>query len=292
MSCRRCRRSAAGRALDGSRTLRRIPEGPTSDSSYCEFVALEPGEWVVQSAGNSAVGLYVAQLARHRGWRRVSVVRRPDVIEAVREAGGDVVLVDGEGLPDRVAEATEGATISLGFDAVGGSATGRIADCLGQGATLVSYGRMSGEPCAVAADAFVFRDLTMRGFWLVDWFRQTSEQERAGLYGEIARLIAEGTLHAPIHAAYDVSEIKRRWRQPKAARGRQDPDRPASPNALTRSRLLATVRRSRRAAGCHGSTSGWLRRPRRTRWNGRRRRDRISVRWTCGTRVWNAGSSP
>ena len=39
-------------------------------------------------------------------------------------------------------------------------------------------------------------------------FRYTSEQERAGLYGEIAKLIASGTLYAPIHATYDVSEIK------------------------------------------------------------------------------------
>jgi mitochondrial enoyl-[acyl-carrier protein] reductase / trans-2-enoyl-CoA reductase len=181
---------------------------PTASLLLSEFVALEPGEWVIQTAGNSAVGLYVAQLARHRGWRSVSVVRRPDVVEAAREAGADVVLVDGEDLPGRVAEATEGATIRVGFDAVGGSATGRLASCLGQGAVLVNYGRMSGEPCVVGAEAFVFRDLTMRGFWLVNWFRQTSEPERAILYGEIARLIAAGTLYAPIQATYDVSEIK------------------------------------------------------------------------------------
>jgi mitochondrial enoyl-[acyl-carrier protein] reductase / trans-2-enoyl-CoA reductase len=181
---------------------------PTASLLLSEFVQLEPGEWLIQSAGNSAVGLYVAQLARRRGWRTVSVVRRPEVVEAVSEAGGDVVLVDGEDLHARVAEATEGATIRVGFDSIGGSASGRLAECLGEGATLVSYGRMSGEPCVVWADAFVFRDLTMRGFWLVNWFRQTSRQERAALYGEIARLIAEGTLYAPIHAAYDISEIK------------------------------------------------------------------------------------
>ena len=81
-------------------------------------------------------------------------------------------------------------------------------DCLSQDATLVSYGRMSGEPCTVAVDTFVFRNLTMRGFWLVHWFRHTSEEARADLYDEIGRLIAAGTLYAPIHATYDVSEIK------------------------------------------------------------------------------------
>ena len=48
----------------------------------------------------------------------------------------------------------------------------------------------------------------MRGFWLVSWFRHTPEQERGAVVGEIAGLIATGKLYAPIHATYDVSEIK------------------------------------------------------------------------------------
>jgi NADPH:quinone reductase-like Zn-dependent oxidoreductase len=48
----------------------------------------------------------------------------------------------------------------------------------------------------------------MRGFWLVSWYRHTAEPQRAALAGEIAGLIATGRLHAPIHATYDVSEIK------------------------------------------------------------------------------------
>jgi NADPH:quinone reductase-like Zn-dependent oxidoreductase len=181
---------------------------PTAALLLSEFVRLGPDEWVLQNAANSAVGLYLVQLARHRGHRTVNVVRREDAVAVVREAGGEVVLVDGEDLAKRVSEATGGAKIRLGIDAVGGTATGRLADCLCQSATLVSYGRLSGEPCAVQPDAFVFRDLTMRGFWLVSWFRHTPEQQRAAVVREIAGLIATGKLYAPIHATYDVSEIK------------------------------------------------------------------------------------
>ena len=125
-----------------------------------------------------------------------------------KEAGGDVVVTDDDHLARRVAEATGGAEIRLGIDAVGGTATGRLADCLCRDAILVNYGRMSGAPCTVQPDAFVFRNLTLRGFWLASWFRSTPEGERAALLGEIAGLIAKGTLHAPIHATYDLSEIK------------------------------------------------------------------------------------
>ena len=181
---------------------------PTAALLLSEFVKLEPDEWVIQNAANSAVGQYLVQLAGYRGRRTVNVVRREDAAAVVRKAGGDIVLVDGEDLAKRVTEATGGAMIRLGIDAVAGTATGRLADCLCQGATLVNYGRMSGEPCALQPDAFIFRDLTMRGFWLASWFRHTPEQQRGAVVGEIATLIATGKLHAPIHATYDVSEIK------------------------------------------------------------------------------------
>jgi NADPH:quinone reductase-like Zn-dependent oxidoreductase len=126
----------------------------------------------------------------------------------VREAGGDLVLVDDEDLAERVTEATGGAKIRLGIDAVGGAATDRLTRCLGHGANLVNYGRLSGEPCILQPSAFIFRDLTVRGFWLASWFRSTPEERRAALYGEIAGLIAAGRLYAPIHATYDVGEIK------------------------------------------------------------------------------------
>jgi mitochondrial enoyl-[acyl-carrier protein] reductase / trans-2-enoyl-CoA reductase len=67
---------------------------------------------------------------------------------------------------------------------------------------------MSGEASVILPEAFIFRDLTLRGFWLRRWFRDTPEQQRRALVNEIASLIITGKLHAPIHATYDVTEIK------------------------------------------------------------------------------------
>jgi len=181
---------------------------PTASLLLSEFVKLGADDWVIQNAANSAVGVYLVQLAKHRGYRTVNVVRRESAAAAVSGAGGDVVLVDGDDLPGRVAEATGKAKIRLGIDAVGGTATGRLADCLAHGGTLVNYGSMSGEPCVVGPAALIFKELTVRGFWLSKWYQSAPEQRRGAVVGEIARLIAEGTLHAPIAATYDVSEIK------------------------------------------------------------------------------------
>lgn len=181
---------------------------PTAALLLSEYVALEQGEWVIQNAANSGVGGYLVQIARLRGYKTVSVVRRESAVAGVREAGGDVVLVDGPDLAERVREATGGAAIRLGIDAIGGAATDRLGACLAEGGVLVNYGMMSGEPCQVSPSAIVFRDVSLRGFWLAKWFRITTPAQQMALFGELTGLIVSGKLKARIAATYDLPQIR------------------------------------------------------------------------------------
>lgn len=181
---------------------------PTASLMLSEFVPLAAGDWVIQNAANSGVGSYLMQLARHRGLRTVNLVRRDSAVEATQAQGGDVVLVDGDDVALRVSEATGGAAIRLGVDAVGGAATGRLAQCLADGGTLVNYGVLSGAPCQIAPSHLIFRDLALKGFWLVKWFRNASSDAQRALYGELARLVAHGTLHARVQATYPVERVR------------------------------------------------------------------------------------
>lgn len=181
---------------------------PTAYLMLREFVDLKPGDWVIQNAANSGVGSYLIQLAKIRGLKTVNVVRRESAIDAVKAEGGDVVLVDGRDLHKRVREATGGAAIKLGIDAVAGQSTDHLAQCLAEEGVLVNYGRMSGEPCQVTPSSFVFRDVTLRGFWLAKWFQKASQAEQMQVFGELIGLIAQGKLKTRIGATYDVSEIQ------------------------------------------------------------------------------------
>ena len=181
---------------------------PTAALMLSEFVDLQPGDWVIQNAANSGVGGYLIQIARARGLKTVNVVRRDSAIPSLEGSGGDVFVVDGPELHKRVAEATGKARIRLGIDAVGGASTENLARCLCEGATLVNYGAMSGEPCQISPGSFVFRDITLRGFWLALWFRKATPQQQMALYGDLAKRIASGELHARVHATYTVDNIK------------------------------------------------------------------------------------
>lgn len=180
----------------------------TASLMLSEFVTLQPGDWVIQNVANSGVGGYLVQLAKLRGLRTVNIVRREGAVEAVKAEGGDVVVVDGDDLHKRVKAAVDGAPIRLGIDAVGGKATNRLAMCVAEGGTVLNYGLMSGEPCVVSPQSFVFNDLTLRGFWLAKWFRVAPRERQQALYGELTKLIATGQLKARVHATYPVERIQ------------------------------------------------------------------------------------
>jgi mitochondrial enoyl-[acyl-carrier protein] reductase / trans-2-enoyl-CoA reductase len=181
---------------------------PTASLLLSDFASLQPGDWVIQNSANSGVGSYVVQLARLRGFKTVNIVRRESAVAGVQEQGAEVVLVDGDDLAERVKAATGGAAIKLGIDAVGGKATMRLAACLAEGASIVNYGALSGEPCVVSPRELVFRDVSLKGFWLARWFRTTAQPKQLALLTELAGLIAAGKLSAPIQATYDVAQIK------------------------------------------------------------------------------------
>jgi NADPH:quinone reductase-like Zn-dependent oxidoreductase len=181
---------------------------PTASLLLSAFVSLQPGDWVIQNGANSGVGGYMVQLAKLRGLKTVNVVRRESAVAAVQAQGGDVVLVDGDDLAQRVETATGGAAISLGIDAVGGTATMRLAASVADGGTVVNHGALSGEPCVVSQRELVFRNVTLRGFWLAHWLRSTPKPRQSAMLTELAGHIAAGNLSTPIQATYDVAQIK------------------------------------------------------------------------------------
>ncbi|MFJ4348574.1 zinc-dependent alcohol dehydrogenase family protein [Pseudomonas sp. NPDC089401] len=181
---------------------------PTAALLLSDFVDLQPGDWIIQNAANSAVGSYVIQLAAMRGIRTVNVVRRDSAVAGVKALGGDVVVVEGEDLVAQVKAATGDAAIKLAIDAVGGASTRRLAATLAQSATVVTYGALSGAPAELSARDLVFNDVTAKGFWLARWFRTTSPAQQGKLFAELAGLVAQGKLSAPVEASYGLSRIK------------------------------------------------------------------------------------
>ncbi len=183
---------------------------PTAWLLLKTVVSLEPGDWVIQNAANSAVGQYLMQLAHLYGYKTVNVVRREGLDDLVAKAGGDVCVVDGAELGERVKAATGGADIKLAIDAVAGAATQHLADCLAENAAVANYGLLSGEPCHLSPNDIIFRNISLKGVWLTMWLRgrDSTPEQRAAVYDELRGYIIDGRLHAEVEATYPLADIK------------------------------------------------------------------------------------
>ena len=176
---------------------------PTAALLLSEYVELKPDDWVIHNAGNSGVGRSVIAFAKDRGLRTVSLVRRPELIDELVAAGGDIVLVDGAEISARVAQATGNAKIALAIDGVGGEAMLSLSSCLSPGGTLVLYYAVSSKPSLASFVDLVYRNVTIRGFWFANpAFHASPKLMEAIKTG--ARLIAEGKLHVPVAATYPL----------------------------------------------------------------------------------------
>ena len=171
------------------------------------YVSLTKNDWVIQDAANSGVGVNLIRLARADGIRTVNVVRRAELIEPLKKLGADVVIVDGPDLAQRVAKETGGAQIKIGIDAIGGSAIGRLTDCVDESGTVVNYGLLSGEPCQIDASNFIFRNIRLMGFWLAKVMREMRFDEIQAMYEKLATRIIDGTIHVEIEASYPLNKI-------------------------------------------------------------------------------------
>ena len=127
-----------------------------------EYVELGKDDWVIQNGGNSGVGRSVIAFAQEFGLRSVSLVRRPELVDELKSAGADVVLVDGPDVVKQVAAATGKAKIKLGIDGVGGDASHSVASCLTSNAKMVAYGGVSGKPAAMSPLNIIFKQVTLR----------------------------------------------------------------------------------------------------------------------------------
>src|SRR5205814_2707337 len=173
-----------------------------------DYVDLKKGDWLIQNAANSAAGRAVIQIGRELGCKTVNVVRRAELIDELRNEGGDVVLVDGETLREEVKNVTGSAEIRLGLNAVGGESALRLTNCLAAGGTLVTFGAMSLLPLKIPNGLLIFKDLRFRGIWINKWYDHATMSERMAAFRRLFEMAKRGLLKTKVEKAYPLGEAK------------------------------------------------------------------------------------
>ena len=171
------------------------------------YTHLMPGDWVGQTAANSAMGQYIIQFAKLAGLKTLNVVRRPEAAQHVLALGGDKVVLQGDSLAEQIAEALGGRELSLVLDALGDAPIGQLVPSLKVEGSAVVYALMSGEPPAFSP-AYLYKNLSFHGFWLMNWLRTATRHEIEETYQVLADLTAQNSISAKVEATYPLDRYQ------------------------------------------------------------------------------------
>jgi NADPH:quinone reductase-like Zn-dependent oxidoreductase len=119
-----------------------------------------------------------------------------------------VALIAGDGLSTRVSEALDGQQLSLVLDGEGGATVAELAQSLKFKGTVVAYSSATGAPQAVGIGDLIYRELELKGWWIVNWLRNTPRADVEATYAELAALVASGQISSTVDSAYPLADYQ------------------------------------------------------------------------------------
>jgi mitochondrial enoyl-[acyl-carrier protein] reductase / trans-2-enoyl-CoA reductase len=204
--------------LDEAQAATLFINPPTALMLLESFVELQPGDWIIQNASNSQVGMWVIQLASARGIHTLNVVRREGLEAPLHDIGADHVIVENNDYPKSIRELTGGKKPRLALNSVGGESVVNLIRCLEDGGTCVTFGGMVGDPVRFPTRFLIFNDVHLCGFWMDKWMRQHSSEEIAELYQRVFDAVVTDGLQSHIEQVFPLEQAVdaiRAFQQPR-----------------------------------------------------------------------------
>lgn len=163
------------------------------------FVELQKGDILIQNGATSAVGIYVIQISKILGFNTVNLFRERETPEATEETrnllknyGGTWCLTESEYME----RAKEIGPFKLALNCLGGKPASLLVKNLDHSGIMVTYGGMTRNPMPLPVSPFIFKDISLRGFWLSNFNLRQSASKRQLTIDQLSKWFAEKLIKA------------------------------------------------------------------------------------------------
>jgi NADPH:quinone reductase-like Zn-dependent oxidoreductase len=165
-----------------------------------EAWADRPGQPYLHTAAGSSIGKLLSSIAEDRGLPLVNLVRSDRGRDALTGQFPSIPVFSTAraGWRDEVRAALHGSASAV-LDAVGGDLSGDLLDLLGEGGTLLPYGRLGGPTMSIEALPLIRRHLQIRGVSFTSWLGRPSGERVGDIATIFARMVKRPEL-------FDVAE--------------------------------------------------------------------------------------
>ncbi len=180
---------------------------PLTAWALVELARTEGHAAAVQTAAASSLGVMMVRIANRANLPLINIVRREEQAAMLREQGAMHVLNSSDpAFAQQLADVCEYLRPTILFDAVGGDLTGQIMVAMPNKAQAVIYGALAGDTTTVGIQDLLFRQQTVRGFWLSGWFAQQGLPGLLRASNRVQSLIG-ADFRMTVQAAYPLDRI-------------------------------------------------------------------------------------
>ena len=183
---------------------------PYTAYALLEESGLKKGEWLMLTAAASAFGKFVIQMCKQQGINTICTVRRNDNIDELKALGAtEVINTEEQNLIKTTYTLTDKKGVNVVFDAVGGELAGQALECLAQNGVMRVFGLLSMQNIPVNSGIMIFKNLTIKGFWLSSWMTSLNKDGVVKVTKAVLSLLASDQLKANVEAKYGLDDIKK-----------------------------------------------------------------------------------
>ncbi len=181
---------------------------PMTAFGMLESSGLKEGDWVLITAGASAYGKLVIQMAKSKGIKVACTVRRDEQKGSLEKLGADLVInTEKEKLQKVIMEKT-GDGVSVVFDAVGGILGAKALASLKNNGKLMAFGALSLDNMPVNSGLMIFKNLKIEGFWLTTWIESLNHEERQKAFQTVLGYLMKQDIKVDVAGTYPLEEFK------------------------------------------------------------------------------------
>jgi len=176
-----------------------------------ETVKYTHAKAIIQNASGGQVAAFMRKMAEDFGCEVIDIVRKKETAEMLISEGAKYVLVEtDEDFDNQLTDICNKLNPSVGFDAVGGSLSGKIYNALAPNSDLVVYGGLSNKPMSdLSVMDAIFNDKVISGFNLIDWKQQLGEGEFDEISQDLQQKFTDGTYKTKISDTIEMKNIIR-----------------------------------------------------------------------------------
>lgn len=176
---------------------------PMTAYAMVDLVQKAGAKSFVMTAASSQLGKLMASLGREKGLHSVATVRREAHRSPLEGLGAGTVLnTERDDFSTMLDQAMKQHAPTILLDAVGDTSSATIFRAMPAGSRWILYGKMSPEvPKLPDLGQLVFQMKTIEGFWLSEWMRTASMEDKKAGFETVQKRFISGAW------ATDVSRI-------------------------------------------------------------------------------------